>query len=55
VILGAILGPVPFIQGWVLGVPGLIILAERYHWAKRALEWAKRKISGEPKPDQTKT
>jgi len=27
-------------------VLGLVILAEHYHWARRALDWAKRKAEG---------
>jgi uncharacterized protein (TIGR02611 family) len=29
--------------GSVVIVLGLVILAEHYHWARRALDWAKRK------------
>ena len=43
VILGAILGPVPLVQGWIFGIPGLLILSERYDWARRLVEWAKKK------------
>ena len=50
VITGAILGPVPVIQGWIFGIPGLIILAEHYHWARRVLKWAKKKAKWQEKP-----
>lgn len=29
--------------GIVVIILGLVILAEHYHWARRALDWAKRK------------
>ena len=32
--------------GIVVIVLGLVILAEHYHWARRALDWAKRKAEG---------
>jgi uncharacterized membrane protein YbaN (DUF454 family) len=39
-ILGIIL---PVMPGWVFLIPGLIILGEEYSWARRLLQWAKRK------------
>jgi hypothetical protein len=43
VIIGLIGGLIPVLQGWMFGVPGLIILARHFAWAKRLLEWVKSK------------
>jgi uncharacterized membrane protein YbaN (DUF454 family) len=34
----------PILPGWPFFIPGLVILAERYRWARRLLNWAKRKV-----------
>ena len=39
-VLGLIL---PIMPGWVFLIPGLAILSQRYVWARRLLDWAKRK------------
>lgn len=41
VIMGLIGGLIPLLQGWMFGIPGLIILAEYFPPAKRLLNWAK--------------
>jgi hypothetical protein len=43
VIIGLIGGLIPIFQGWMFGVPGLIILANYFPPAKRLLGWAKSK------------
>ena len=43
VIIGLIGGLIPVFQGWVFGIPGLIILADYFPPVKRLLEWAKSK------------
>ena len=43
VIIGLIGGLVPIFQGWIFGIPGLILLAEYFPPAKRLLDWAKVK------------
>jgi hypothetical protein len=43
VIIGLIGGLIPIFQGWVFGIPGLIILADYFPPAKRLLDWAKKK------------
>ena len=43
VIIGMIGGLIPIFQGWVFGIPGLIILADYFPPIKRLLSWAKRK------------
>ena len=43
VIIGLIGGLVPIFQGWIFGIPGLILLAEYFPPAKRLLDWAKAK------------
>lgn len=48
VILGLIGGLIPVLQGWVFGIPGLILLAKHFKWARRLLDWAKSKVQGGP-------
>ena len=43
VIIGLIGGLIPIFQGWLFGIPGLIILADYFHPIKRLLFWAKKK------------
>jgi len=43
VIIGMIGGLIPIFQGWVFGIPGLIILADYFPPIKRLLDWAKNK------------
>jgi sulfite exporter TauE/SafE len=46
VIIGLIGGLIPVLQGWMFGIPGLILLAKHFKWAKSILEWAKKKWDG---------
>ena len=43
VIIGMIGGLIPIFQGWLFGIPGLIILADYFPPIKRLLIWAKKK------------
>ena len=43
VIIGLIGGLIPIFQGWMFGIPGLIILADYFHPVNRLLVWAKKK------------
>ena len=43
VIIGMIGGLIPIFQGWIFGIPGLIILADYFPPIKRLLSWAKEK------------
>ena len=43
VMVGLICGLIPIFQGWVFGIPGLIILADYFPPLKRILDWAKKK------------
>ena len=43
VIIGLIGGLIPIFQGWVFGIPGLIILADYFPPVKKILDWAKSK------------
>tara|TARA_X000001036_G_scaffold218894_1_gene204861 strand:- start:286 stop:495 length:210 start_codon:yes stop_codon:yes gene_type:complete len=43
VIIGMIGGLIPIFQGWLFGIPGLIILADYFPPVKRLLNWAKKK------------
>ena len=42
--IGAIGGLIPIFQGWLFGIPGLIILADYFPPIKRLLDWAKKKV-----------
>ena len=42
-ILGVIGLILPIMPGWVFLIPGLIILSDYFPWARRLLDWAKRK------------
>jgi len=42
VIIGLIGGLIPIFQGWMFGIPGLIILADYFPPIKRLLFWAKK-------------
>ena len=53
VIIGLIGGLVPIFQGWIFGIPGLIILANYFTPIKRLLDWAKDR-SGFHKQDNVK-
>ena len=49
VIIGMIGGLIPIFQGWLFGIPGLIILADYFPPVKRLLKWAKKKAGYEDK------
>ena len=44
VVIGLVGGIIPIFQGWIFGVPGLIILANYFPPAKRLLSWIKDKV-----------
>ena len=44
ILIGLIGGLVPILQGWLFGIPGLIILANYFPPIKRFLRWIKKKI-----------
>ena len=44
VIIGFIGGLIPIFQGWLFGIPGLIILANYFPPAKRLLVWIKNRF-----------
>ena len=43
VIIGIIGGFIPIFQGWIFGIPGLVILSNYFPPIKRLLRWAKAK------------
>ena len=43
VIIGIIGGFIPIFQGWIFGIPGLVILSNYFPPIKRLLRWAKNK------------
>ena len=46
IILASVLGGlIPIFQGWVFGIPGLIILADYLPPVKKLLTWAKKKYA----------
>jgi len=44
-VLGVIGLFLPFLQGIAFIVLGLILLSREFHWARRLLDWARRKWS----------
>ena len=42
-VIGLIGGLIPIFQGWMFGIPGLIILADYFSPLKQVLSWAKKK------------
>jgi len=44
VVIGLIGGLIPIFQGWIFGIPGLIILANYFPPIKRILYWAKDRV-----------
>ena len=48
VMIGIIGGLIPIFQGWIFGIPGLIILANYFPPAKRLLIWGKNKFYKSP-------
>jgi hypothetical protein len=46
VIIGLIGGLIPVLQGWMFGIPGLLLLAKHFRWARRLVDWAKQKFEG---------
>ena len=43
-VLGAIGGLIPILQGWIFGVAGLLLLSREYEWAHDLLSWLQRKF-----------
>ena len=43
VIVGLIGGLIPIFQGWMFGIPGLIILADYFPPIRRILNWGREK------------
>lgn len=44
VIIGIIGGFIPIFQGWIFGIPGLVILSNYFPPIKRLLRWAKARV-----------
>ena len=43
VMVGLIGGLIPIFQGWVFGIPGLVILADYFPPLKKLVSWVKKK------------
>ena len=43
IIIGLIGGLIPVLQGWVFGIPGLILLSKHSSFAKKILIWGQKK------------
>jgi len=43
VVIGLLGGLIPIFQGWIFGIPGLIILSNYFPLVKRFLSWVKNK------------
>jgi len=52
IIIGLIGGIIPIFQGWMFGIPGLIILSKYFRPAKKILKWAKSKIKKSTNDDR---
>ena len=52
VIIGLIGGLIPIFQGWMFGIPGLIILADYFPPIKRLLFWAKKQVGLDKKDSE---
>ena len=44
VIIGLIGGLIPIFQGWMFGIPGLILLSKYFSPIKKFLNWIKSRI-----------
>lgn len=53
VFIGMIGGLIPVFQGWLFGIPGLIILADYFPLARRLLSWAKKKAGYKEKSENS--
>ena len=51
VFVGIIGGLIPVFQGWMFGIPGLIILSKYFKSAKKILKWVKNKTTNDGKQD----
>ena len=45
----------PLIPGWLLVIPGLVLLAREFHWAKKVLAWLKARLPKKSLQDAKKT
>tara|TARA_Y100001960_G_C14356152_1_gene671981 strand:+ start:277 stop:483 length:207 start_codon:yes stop_codon:yes gene_type:complete len=43
ILIGLIGGFIPIFQGWIFGIPGLIILSKYFKIFEKILNWVKRK------------
>jgi uncharacterized protein YqgC (DUF456 family) len=44
ILIGLVGLALPIMPGWIFIIPGLMILGERYEWARRLVDWVKRKF-----------
>jgi uncharacterized protein YqgC (DUF456 family) len=44
ILVGLVGLALPIMPGWVFIIPGLVILGERWTWARSLLDWVKRKF-----------
>lgn len=51
-VLAGLLGlALPILPGWVFVIPGLMILAREFPWARRILQWLKNRLPRKPVQD----
>ena len=51
-VLAGLLGlALPILPGWIFVIPGLMILAREFPWAKRILQWLKNRLPRKPVRD----
>jgi len=50
-VVGVVFWALPFLPGWLLVIPGLMLLSHEFHWAKRLLNWLRSRLPGKsPQP-----
>ncbi|MBI4443361.1 MAG: PGPGW domain-containing protein [Acidobacteria bacterium] len=43
-LIGLVGWALPLFPGWLFVIPGLVLLAREFHWARRLLAWLKARI-----------
>ena len=43
-LIGLVGWVLPIFPGWLFVIPGLMLLAREFHWARRLLAWLKARI-----------
>jgi uncharacterized membrane protein YbaN (DUF454 family) len=46
VLIGIVGLVLPIMPGWIFLIPGLVLLAQHFNWAKQLVGWAKERAAG---------